>query len=1855
MLIFKLFNSTAYLKRPLQIGNKSIILLFTLFFVLVNLFSWIPIVYAEGSRELVKDGGYRPYLLFGNNSGFGIAYQSTLKVFVKAGETVLLGSSVENSAQINGEVKDIIYRWPGSTPPLVSGNPGNGYFDVDGTTCGFISTIPQETAGPLPNSGGYTPCTFVAQEEGVYEIEFHAPDYLDASLVSNLPNSTLATAPFPTGTAQKTAISAWDITVRGTTGQEIPGRVYTNYLLFSTENSSDEINSQFFILSKVGHQYQIDLHGIQPIIFTLFANNKGFTDLSGQQLFQSVWLKNAPPGVDSIESGQIKFHKPGDPDDSENITHKIFLNTPADDLPSSANTPSGSTWLRSTSSDLPKVSNFKFTGSEGTPNQAGTTGPQGGQFSFNANRAGNYLLTIDANNNSDFGDDLDRVIIGTASVGTNLVAWNGLDEQGNTLPIGVHQVKLVLSTDEVHFPFFDVEKNPNGLIIERKTCSTGACDVVYYDDSDFTGGIKNLDGESSSGGAHVFIGSGDGFGNNLGIDTWTSITAEALLSPPLEIKKVNLEVTKTHLPDNLYPGSAVTYTIKVQSNNTVDFSDVTGIGVKDLIPGEIMGVTWTCEVNEPGSSCAQPNGTGNIDTTVDLKKGTTATFTVEGVISSSLACGDNIENTVTITTPSDVTNNPDGPTENAKDTITLTPDCNPPPQPPIANDDSASTEADTPITIPVLDNDTDDNNSLDKESVKVTTLPNNGTTQVIDGEIKYTPNPNFVGTDTFSYKVCDTNALCDLATVTINVTLSLPPVANNDTAFTEVNISVTIPILDNDTDDNNSLDVTRVTVTTPPHNGIAQPIDGKIKYIPNTHFSGTDTFIYEVCDIDSLCDSATVTVTITPPITIPSDPPPVAEDIVAPTTTNDKIISLPPLIARDNGTIVSYTITTLPHSDQGILYLGNPASDGIPVELGQNLTPDQEVGQLFFQPNPEFTGEASFTYIATDNVGGISNPALVTIPVQLPPPKDQPPIANDDKDSTQPDTPVTISILANDSDPDGELNPQSVTITILPSHGTATINHPEGTIIYLPQPGLTSDSDTFTYQVCDTGTLPQCDTATVTVTILTSPSPPPNIPPIAQNLLMPPTLNNTVVQLPSLLAQDRDGIVIAYTIATLPLSTQGILYLGDPTQDNSKLVMVGEELSPVQAGELFFQPESHFTGDASFTYTATDNDGAVSNSASVTIPIQAPSIKDIVANDDQKSTTPNIPVIIAVLDNDKGQLDRNRVQIISPPTKGKATVNPDGTLSYTPHPEFITGSDIFTYEVCDLEAPSQCDTAQVTVKISPPPIAQDIITPSIPNNVITAIPALAAESNSTIVSYTITTLPSSTQGTLYLSAHPTTPVHSGQVLTPTAAENLWFQPNPNWVGKVTFNYQATDAQNQVSAIATVIIPVILSSYYYVPPDKNKYYKPQFFGKIWSSGGKVGKQLSIDAPEYIQVTGYIQPSLIHQGQLADIIVNYHWTAYSGESTLTVPVTITSQQRLTATMELTLFEGYLIGLAGQFDISLGYRLNTGKLFSAPIVNLTVRPNRPPTALTLSPQTVLEYSPTDTLVGSFSTEDPDNHERFRYGLVENPGNYFKVVGDELRVSHSLTSQAIQPSYTIKLRSVDLNGDYIEQTWVITALSAEIPPQEIYLTHHRVLENSSGGTIVGRLWTQDPKPGHYSYKLLNQDAPFTITEDLLLIAPEAALDFETQPTYTLTVRSQKANTSYHLDQTFTIKLINQIDVTASPVSPHPNTPIALKLLPDVTHQGQRAEFMSVILWRPSANKETFMYRREGTRWVPWHGKLTNLLSGQAVMLTSQSEFTLVLDLPFDWNDGEVILLAGYQLSTGEIFYTVVPWQEQF
>ncbi|MGQ3014010.1 MAG: tandem-95 repeat protein, partial [Flavobacteriales bacterium] len=227
--------------------------------------------------------------------------------------------------------------------------------------------------------------------------------------------------------------------------------------------------------------------------------------------------------------------------------------------------------------------------------------------------------------------------------------------------------------------------------------------------------------------------------------------------------------------------------------------------------------------------------------------------------------------------------------------------------PPVANDDTATTPEDIPVLIPVISNDTDIDGNIVPNSVALVTPPANGTVTVnaLTGEITYTPDNNFNGTDSFIYLVCDDGtplpSLCDTALVTINVTpLNDAPVANNDNATTPEDMPVVINIPNNDTDVDGNLDLTSVTVTNGPSNGTVSidPVTGEVTYTPNPNYNGPDNFTYSICDtgMPVLCDTAIVTINVTPV----NDPPVI--DLPNVSTPEDTPVTIcSPIVDADAG------------------------------------------------------------------------------------------------------------------------------------------------------------------------------------------------------------------------------------------------------------------------------------------------------------------------------------------------------------------------------------------------------------------------------------------------------------------------------------------------------------------------------------------------------------------------------------------------------------------------------------------------------------------------------------------------------------------------------------------------------------------------------------------------------------------------------------------------------------------------------------------------------------------------------------------------------------------------------------------
>ena len=184
---------------------------------------------------------------------------------------------------------------------------------------------------------------------------------------------------------------------------------------------------------------------------------------------------------------------------------------------------------------------------------------------------------------------------------------------------------------------------------------------------------------------------------------------------------------------------------------------------------------------------------------------------------------------------------------------------------PVAEDDAATTDEDTPVTIGVLDNDFDpDGDPLTLGDYDASSTQG-GTVSCTDaGECTYTPAGDFNGTDTFGYTAGDGRGGTGSATVTVTVNpVNDPPVAVDDSASTDEDDAVQIDVLDNDSDpDGDTLSVSDYDVTSAAGGAVSCTVAGECTYTPPGAYSVTDTFAYTAADGHGGSDTATVEVVV---------------------------------------------------------------------------------------------------------------------------------------------------------------------------------------------------------------------------------------------------------------------------------------------------------------------------------------------------------------------------------------------------------------------------------------------------------------------------------------------------------------------------------------------------------------------------------------------------------------------------------------------------------------------------------------------------------------------------------------------------------------------------------------------------------------------------------------------------------------------------------------------------------------------------------------------------------------------------------------------------------------------------------
>ncbi|HCG9203962.1 TPA: tandem-95 repeat protein [Vibrio parahaemolyticus] len=756
---------------------------------------------------------------------------------------------------------------------------------------------------------------------------------------------------------------------------------------------------------------------------------------------------------------------------------------------------------------------------------------------------------------------------------------------------------------------------------------------------------------------------------------------------------------------------------------------------------------------------------------------------------------------------------------------------------PNAENDVITTEEDTAVTIDVLVNDSDVEG--DALSIQSASVPSEqGSVDIVDGKLVFTPAENFNGEATITYIVTDGD-LTDEAKVTVTVTpVNDSPVAVDDTTSIQEDTAVTIDVLTNDTDvDGDKLSIESASV--PKEQGTVEVVDGKLVFTPAENFNGDAEITYTVTD-GQLTDEAKVTVTVNPVNDAPTIKVDAVESITEDAVSADTVIAT--LEVADTDTPEDQLTVSLENNSNGYfvlvgdevkltqagvdavnndelnlkdLTISASVSDGvnptandsdslivnrvndaptIKVDAVESITEDavstdtvvatltvrdtdtpedQLTVSLENNSNGYFVLVGNEVKLTQAGVDAVNNDELnlkdLTISASVsdgvnPTANDSDslivnrvndaPVAKDDIATTQEDTAVTIDVLPNDSDVDGDkLSIQSASVP----EAQGKVEIVDGKLVFTPAENFHGDAE-ITYTLTD-GAL--TDQATVNVTVNAV-----NDTPVVESNLADQTL-----------AED-------FTPYTIDLNTA----FSDVDNVDGELTFSvsgnSNVLVSIENGIATISPTADWNGSEPLTFTATDPSG---ESVSQTVNFTVAPVADIVA--DKATVVEDMPTIIKVLGNDMFEGDDKVVSLDTNngPANGTVSVNPDGSVTYTPNDNYH-GADSFTYIVTS-GGVSESTTVNVDVTpVNDAPVAKDDI---------------ATTQEDTAVTIDVLPNDSDVDGDKLSIESASVPKEQGTV--EVVDGKLVFTPAENFNGDAEITYTVTDGQLTDEAKVTVTV------------------------------------------------------------------------------------------------------------------------------------------------------------------------------------------------------------------------------------------------------------------------------------------------------------------------------------------------------------------------------------------------------------------------------------------------------------------
>jgi hypothetical protein len=693
--------------------------------------------------------------------------------------------------------------------------------------------------------------------------------------------------------------------------------------------------------------------------------------------------------------------------------------------------------------------------------------------------------------------------------------------------------------------------------------------------------------------------------------------------------------------------------------------------------------------------------------------------------------------------------------------------------------------------------------------------PTHGTLSGLAATLTYTPDTDYNGLDSFTFKANDGILDSNIAIVSITINpVNDAPIANAQAVITDEDNPVSITLTATDTED----DPLTYSIVGSPTHGTLSGSAPTLTYIPDMDYNGPDSFTFKAND--GLLDSNTATVTIT--INSVNDAPVANDQSVI--TDEDNTVSITLTASDVESDPLTYSILSGP--THGVLGGSAPA--------------------LTYTPDTDYNGPDSFTFKVNDGTLD-SNTAIVTIIVE---PINDAPVANSQSVITDEDNAVSITLIASDIEGD----PLTFSVVSGPGHGTLSGSPPD--LIYTPDTNY-NGPDSFTFKAND-GSI-DSNTATVSITIE-----PINDAPVANSQNVHTFEENTVSI--TLTAIDIEGSPLTYSILTNPVhgvlsgsvptltytpdtdyygsdsltfkANDGILNsntatvtitihnVNDAPVANSQNVITDEDIaisilltandidsssltytvvsaptygiltepSPMTTLPiLIYTPNANYYGTDSFTFKA--NDG-IDDSNIATISLTINSINDApIANDQSKTINEDTTVIITLGATDFDG-DTLTYSILSGPSHGILS-GTEPTLTYIPDTDY-NGPDSYTFKVNDGISDSNTATVNIIiVSVNDAPVAnsQTVITDQ---GISVSVILTASDIESDPLTYSVMSGP--LYGTL------------GGI-----APDLTYTPDADYYGSDSFTFKADDG-DLASNLATVSITIIFTGN--TPEDEN---------------------------------------------------------------------------------------------------------------------------------------------------------------------------------------------------------------------------------------------------------------------------------------------------------------------------------------------------------------------------------------------------------------------------------------------------